>query len=97
MKVKYSLSSVLSRQRMYSTGSNWRVSHMFLFERELLLSGTGAVLEGWLEIKIRVIILVLPTRLLEREGSPAGLYCSLQVHHKESGPLTNPIVTPACT
>lgn len=57
---------------------------MLLSEGELLLSAAGVVLEGWLEIKIRVITLVLPTKLLEREGSPAGLYCLLR---QESGPL----------
>lgn len=50
MKVKYSWSPVLSRRRMYSTGANWHFSHPFLFKGELLLSGTGAVLGGWLEI-----------------------------------------------
>lgn len=51
---------------MYSTGSNWHISHTLLSKGELLLSGTGAVLEGWLEIKIRIIALVLPTKLPER-------------------------------
>lgn len=84
-KVKYSLSSVLSKRRIYSAGSNWRISHTLLSKRELLLSGTGAVFEGWLEIKIRIITLVLPTKLPERKGNSAGLW----VHHNKSSPLTN--------
>lgn len=85
MKVKYSLSSLLSKRRMYSAGSNWHISHTLLSKGELLLSGTGAVFEGWLEIKIRIITLVLPTKLPERKGNTAGLW----VHHNKSGPLTN--------
>lgn len=77
MKVKYPLSSVLSRRRMYSTGSNWRISHTLLSKGELLLSGAAAMSEGWLEIKIRIIMLVLSTKLPDREGNTAGLYRSL--------------------
>ena len=62
---------------MYSTGSHWRISHTLLSKGELLLSGTGGGFEGWLEIKIGTITLVLPTELPDREGSTAGLCCSL--------------------
>lgn len=45
---------------MYSTGSNWHISHTLLSKGELLLSGAGAVFAGWL---------VLPTKLPDREAA----------------------------
>lgn len=53
---------------MHSTGSHWPISHTLPSRRELLSSGTGAVFGVCLEIYIRSVTLVLPTKLPEKKA-----------------------------
>lgn len=88
VKVKYSLSFVLLRRRIYSIGSNWHISHLLLFKGELLLSGTGACLEvGW-RWKSARLHRYIPPFSPQKQTTLRALGQPLDITHKALPPFT---------
>lgn len=95
------MSSVLSRERIYSIGFYWHIAHLLLFKGELLLSGTGACLEvGW-RWKLAQSHRCIPPYSPQKQATLRALVQPLDITHKALPPFvagrhTSPYLSASC-